>query len=140
MLHHHRGHFLAFGLLPALNTLALLIHGLNLSTHGMGNTGRSLVVILVASAVLLITAAVSAFKRARDIGFEPGTAVLGLLVSFFLGPVLLLVLGYLAFARARGHDQSQPSVNNSDLGFGWLWAPVLLVAPWMALLVASALP
>jgi hypothetical protein len=36
MTAHHRGHFFAFALLPLLNTLGLLVHGLNLSTHGTG--------------------------------------------------------------------------------------------------------
>ena len=83
MIAHHRGHFLAFALLPLLNTLGLLVHGLNLSTHGTGNTGRALAIILVSGLISMISVAVSSFKRARHLGFAPrgGARIAGLLVS-----------------------------------------------------------
>lgn len=142
MHRHHRGHFVAFGLLPVLNALALLIQGLNLSTHGMGNTGRSLVVILVAAGVSLLCAAVSAIKRGRDLGYPPLTAALAILASLMLGPVFLVLLVYLSFAKAADPAPSPAGepVASTGMGIRWLWAPVLLVAPWMALVVASALP
>ena len=138
MHRHHRGHFVAFGLLPVLNAVALLIQGLNLSTHGMANTGRSLVVILVAAGVSLLCAAVSAVKRGRDLGYPTLTASLAILVSLMLGPVFLVLLVYLAFAKAA--DPAPADAPVASMGIRWLWAPVLLVAPWMALVVASALP
>lgn len=138
MHRHHRGHFVAFALLPVLNVAALLIQGLNLSTHGMGNTGRSLVVILVAAAVSLLCAAVSAVKRGRDLGYPALTTSLAILVSLMLGPAFLVLLVYLAFAKAA--DPAPADAPVASMGIQWLWAPVLLVAPWMALVVASALP
>lgn len=140
MHRHHRGHFVAFGLLPVLNAVALLIQGLNLSTHGMGNTGRSLVVILVAAAVSLLCAAVSAVKRGRDLGYPTLTTSLAILASLMLGPAFLVLLVYLAFAKAADPAPSAAGAPGASMGIQWLWAPVLLVAPWMALLVASALP
>lgn len=140
MHRHHRGHFFAFGLLPVLNAVALLIQGLNLSTHGMGNTGRSLVVILVAAGVSLLCAAVSAVKRGRDLGYPTLTASLAILASLMLGPVFLVLLVYLAFAKAADPAAAPAGAPVASMGIHWLWAPVLLLAPWMALLVASALP
>lgn len=141
MHRHHRGHFVAFGLLPVLNAVALLIQGLNLSTHGTGNTGRSLVVILVAAAVSLLCAAVSAVKRGRDLGYPALTTSLAILASLMLGPVFLVLLVYLAFAKkAADPAPSAAGAPMARMGIQWLWAPVLLVAPWMALVVASALP
>lgn len=140
MHRHHRGHFVAFGLLPVLNAVALLIQGLNLSTHGMGNTGRSLVVILVAAAVSLLCATVSAVKRGRDLGYPTLTTSLAIVASLMLGPVFLVLLVYLAFAKAADPAPSAAGAPVASMGIQWLWAPVLLVAPWMALLVASALP
>lgn len=137
---HHRGHFVAFALLPALNTLGLLIHGLNQVTHGTGNTGRALVIVLVSAAISLASVTVSTFKRARHLGYESSTVALGLLASLFLGPVLLLGLIYLAFAPARAGTPPKTVERAQTLGIGWLWAPILLIAPWMALLVASATP
>jgi len=140
MHRHHRGHFVAFGLLPVLNAVALLIQGLNLSTHGMGNSGRSLVVILVAAAVSLLCATVSAVKRGRDLGYPTLTTSLAIVASLMLGPVFLVLLVYLAFAKAADPAPSTAGAPVASMGIQWLWAPVLLVAPWMALLVASALP
>jgi hypothetical protein len=80
-------------MLPVLNAVALLIQGLNLSTHGTGNTGRSLVVILVAAAVSLLCAAVSAVKRGRDLGYPALTTSLAILASLMLGPVFLVQIG-----------------------------------------------
>lgn len=139
MTPHHRRHFFAFALLPALNTLGLLIHGLNLSTHGTGNTGLALVIILASALVSLISAAISSFKRALHLGYEPRTAALGLLASLFLGPFVLLVLLYLGFATPRETDLSHSAQQAVAVGVRWLWAPVLLLAPWMALLVVSAI-
>ncbi len=111
MHRHHRGHFVAFGLLPVLNAAALLIQGLNLSTHGMGNTGRSLVVILVAAGVSVLCTAVSAVKRGRDLGYPTLTTSLAILVSLMLGPVFLALLVYLAFAKPAGPTPAPRALN-----------------------------
>ena len=140
MIAHHRGHFLAFALLPLLNTLGLLVHGLNLSTHGTGNTGRALAIILVSGLISMISVAVSSFKRARHLGFAPRAAALGLLASLFLGPFVLLVVLYLGIAKPRVGDPAQTTPTAAALGIRWLWAPVLLLGPWAAILVASAIP
>jgi hypothetical protein len=140
MMAHHRGHFLAFALLPLLNTLGLLVHGLNLSTHGTGNTGRALVIILVSALISVISVAVSSFKRARHLGYAPRTAALGLLACLFLGPFVLLGFLYLSVAKPRVVDSAQTTPPAASLGAGWLWAPVLLLGPWAAILVASAIP
>lgn len=115
------------------------MQGLNLSTHGTGNTGRALVIILASAVVSLISVAISSFKRALHLGYEPRIAALGLLASLFLGPFVLLVILYLAFAMPRETDRSRSAQGPASIGARWLWAPVLLLAPWMALLVASAI-
>lgn len=140
MQRHSRGQFLAFGLLPLLNTVALLVHGLNLSTHGRGSTGRALVVILAAGLVSLLCAAVSAVKRGRDLGYETWAATLILLGSVLTGPLFLVLLAYLAFAAPRRPAAMSTDPDADLMGARWLWAPVLLIAPWMMILVVSALP
>jgi len=135
MQRHARRHFFAFGLLPALNVVALLIYGLMLSTSGTGNTGRSLVVILGSSVLMLACAVASAIKRGRDLGFTPASTVGAVVVSLLFGPVFLLLVAWFALkSTPEGASQLE-----EPLGIRWLWSPVLLLIPWAALLVASAL-
>lgn len=140
MNRHSRRQFLLFGLLPVLNALALLARGLNLSTHGTGNTGRSLVVILIGALMSVLCSAISAVKRGRDLGYQPLATALGVVASLILGPVFLILLIYLAFAKASESVAAHASTPADKMGFRWLWAPVLLLVPWIALVVASALP
>ena len=137
---HHRGHFLAFALLPALNTLGLLIHGVDLSTNGTGNTGRALVIILVSTLISLASAAISSFKRALNLGYESRIAAFGLIGSLFLGPFVLLVLLYLSLATPRESALPASTQQTASIGLRWLWAPAFLLAPWMALRIAFAIP
>ncbi len=132
---HDRAQFVAFGLLPLLNIAGLLLQGLNLSTGGSSNVGRSLAVIAVGAVVSLGVSLTSAVKRGRDMGYKPMSTIGLVGLSVMLGPAILLLALYFAFAPTdpRAEGESIP------LGVRWLWAPVLLVAPWMALLVASSL-
>jgi uncharacterized membrane protein YhaH (DUF805 family) len=139
MYRHTRGQFVAFGLLPLLNTLGLLLRGLDLSTRGSGNTGTSLVVILVAGLVLLACALASAVKRGRDLGYKTHHAILALAASLAFAPLFLVLLAYLCVARTKA--SATPVADQMEsMGARWLWAPVLLISPWMALLVVSAVP
>jgi len=139
MHQHTRGQFVAFGLLPLLNTLGLLLQGLDLSTRGSSRTGTSLVVILIAGLVLLACALTSAVKRSRDLGYQTHHAILGLAASLAFAPLFLVLVGYLCLARGKAPASPTPGKLES-MGARWLWAPVLLISPWMALLVVSALP
>lgn len=139
MYRHTRAQFLAFGLLPLLNTLGLLLKGLDLSTRGSGSTGTSLVVILIASVVLLACALTSAVKRSRDLGYKTHHAILAVVASVVFAPLFLLLLAYLCVARTRASAATLPN-QLEHMGARWLWAPVLLVSPWMALLVVAAIP
>jgi len=56
MQRYDRSRFLAFGALPAVNVVGLLIYGLGLATHGTGGAGRSLPALVVIAAVCLLTA------------------------------------------------------------------------------------
>ena len=136
MQQHSRSHFFAFGILPIANVVALLIYGLVLSTGNSGNTDRSLAAILAATVLLLSCSVVSAVKRGRSLGFSAPATSAAIGVSLLLGPVFLLLVGYLALAKSR--FEGTPA--SERLGFAWLWSPILVVAPWMALLVISAIP
>lgn len=137
---HNRLQFWLLGVFPLLNTVALLLEGLNQSTHGTGNTGRALVVILVWGVVSVLTATVSAAKRGRDLGRDPAKTLLMLVGSIMLGPVFLLFWGYLAFAPAPKSDAHSDSRFSNVTTLGWLWVPIVLVGPWMSLMVVARLP
>lgn len=134
---HGRLQFFVFGVLPVLNVLALLLRGLVLSTGGSSNTERALVVILVAALVSLACAGSSAIKRGRDLGFTAAKTVGLIALSFVFLPLLVVLMAYFSLAKAPAPAPDERPAGT--MGIGWLWAPVLLLAPWMALLFAAAL-
>lgn len=82
--------FIAFGLLPAINPIAPLLLGLNLSTHGTGGAGRSAPLVATLAIAPLLCAMVAAIKRGRDIGWSPLHTIAAFWVMLGMGPVLLL--------------------------------------------------
>ena len=137
MLRYDRARFFAFGVLPALNCLGLLIYGLGLATHGTGGAGRSLPVLIVLVAVNLLFASFAAVKRGRDLGWVAWMTVLAFWVSTSLGPVLIIMLAYLVFAKTKpAADALGPPATPATL-ITWYWCFMNLVWPWITLAVLA---
>lgn len=138
-----RTRFFAFGLLSVFNVLALLLHGLNLSTGGsrglLRGSETSLPAVLAVAAICLLVAAAAAVKRGRDLGWPALVTLAAFVVLSGLGPAVLLLVLYLAFAKEKpAAQQFGPSP-----GFAgpvtWVLMFVSVVWPWMAVLVLGRL-
>jgi hypothetical protein len=136
MLRHDRARFVAFGLLPLVNVVALLIYGLYAATGGSSREGRVIPALLVIAAVLLPCSMGSAIKRGRDLGFRALITLLAFLVAFTFAPAVLFLLGYMALARPKLQDNPfGPPAPAAGLG---LWPLALLwwALPWVLLKMA----
>jgi hypothetical protein len=139
MSRHSRAEFLAFGVLPTLNALAMLIHGLNISTRGSYGESETIPVLLGLAAASLLQAAVSAVRRGRDIGWPAKLTIPAFVIALGLGPVVLVPVGILAFAHERpgavelGPPPAGMTISRIALAF------VLLVMPWFLLLFLARL-
>jgi hypothetical protein len=134
-----RSRFVAFGVLPAINALALLLHGLALSTHGTGGSGRAVPAIAVLAIICLLFTLGSAIKRGRDLGWHAGLTLLAFWFSLALGPGVFLFVGYLAFAKSKAKgDEFGPPSSQSNLGT-WLWSFLNLLWPWFVAISAARL-
>ncbi len=134
-----RTRYFAFGLLSVFNVLALLLHGLNLSTGGarglLRGSEATLPVVLVITALCLLVAAMAAVKRGRDLGWPALVTLAALLVGTGLGPGVLLLLLYLTFAKEKpAAQQFGPSPATAG-PVTWLLAFVNAVWPWAAVMV-----
>lgn len=133
MNRYDRTHFFAFGVLPTLNSVAMLIYGLGLATHGTGGEGRSIPALLVLVAINGLLAITAAVKRGRDLGWSAWITVLGFWFSLALGPVLLILLGYLMFAKTKPNAESFGPPATPATIVTWYWAIMNLIWPWFAL-------
>ena len=137
MHRYSRSHFLAFGVLPALNALALLIYGLGLATHGTGGAGRSLPALIGFAAICLLTAMVAAVKRGRDLGWAAWMTLLLFWVALGLGPLVLVLIAYLSTKRNIDAAEPYGPPPSPATWITWVWALINLAWPWMALAVLS---
>lgn len=135
MLRYDRPRFIAFGLLPAVNALALLLYGLYATTGGSSKEGGLIPAIVVLAAALLLWSLAAAVKRGRDLGVHAAVTVLAFVVATGLRPAVLLVLGYLTFARSRAGDESfgPPPPRASPLM--WIVGGLAALLPWAVLAV-----
>jgi hypothetical protein len=134
MQRYDRSRFLAFGALPALNTLGLLLYGLELSTVGTGGAGRSLPALIGMAGVCLLVALAATIKRGRDIGWPAWQTI----VLFWLGSFILpILIGYFSFAKTKeAADQFGPAPPDAGVTT-WLWAVLNLLWPWMLLAILA---
>ncbi len=134
-----RFRFFAFGLVSVLNVLGLLVHGLNLSTGGarglLRGSETSLPVVLAIAATCLLVAAVAAVKRGRDLGWPALVSLAACVVLTSLGPAVLLLVLYLAFAKEKPAAQQFGPTPAFAGPTTWLMMFVNAVWPWMAVLV-----
>ena len=131
MRRYDRSYFFAFGVLPAVNTLGLLLYGLGLSTHGSGGAARSLPAILVLAAVCLLITMMAVIKRGRDLAWPTWQTLVVFWLTSGMGPVLLVLIAYFAFAKPKlkaiefGPPATPATVTT------WIWALLNLIWPWM---------
>lgn len=135
MQRYDRSRFLAFGVLPALNALGLLLYGLGLATRGGGE--QSVPALLVIAALCLLVAMVATIRRGRDIGWSGWITALLFWAAVSLGPALLILIAYFVFARRKNDgDRFGPPPAPAGV-ITWTWAVLNLLWPWMALAVLS---
>jgi uncharacterized membrane protein YhaH (DUF805 family) len=137
MRRYDRSRFIAFGVLPALNVVALLLYGLALSTGSGGGSEQAVPALLAMAAVCLLTAMWAAIKRGRDLGWPWWATLLGFWLSVGLGPVVLLLVGYLAFARSNPSPLQRQDPPPRASAATWFWAAMNLGWPWVVLAVLA---
>ena len=133
MSRYDRTHFFAFGVLPTLNSLAMLVYGLGLATHGTGGAGRSIPALLVLVAINGLMALTAAIKRGRDLGWSAWITVLSFWLALALGPVLLVLVGYLVFANPKSSGEAFGPPAAPATVVTWYWAIMNLIWPWFLL-------
>lgn len=126
--------FIAFGLLPALNALALFIHSIFIVTGTTGGAGAALVVTLLALLVMLIAVVLAGVRRARDLGWSGTTTTVVFGLAFLLVMPIPLLLAWLCFAPGKDGVPPEPTAVERVLRL-----VLLLAMPWMLILVARAL-
>jgi len=136
---YNRTEFVAFGVLPMLNTLALLIRGLYISTGSNYAEGKTIPALVVLAALCLLGALVAAVRRGYDLNLNTAASAGVLVLCVALTPLLLLVVIALCVAQGRP-DPAQPNRFGPPGGMNvgrWLWAVLWLIAPWAVLLVLT---
>ena len=122
--------FIAFGLLPAVNALGLMLYGLQISTGSVGGAAILLPALIVLLIIVLITAMVATVKRGHDIGWPGWMTVVVFWFALGTGPFFLLLIGYFIFAKVEpGHDDLPVPVSWQS----WAVAALNLLWPWVLL-------
>lgn len=137
MPRHDRSRFIAFGLLSLLNVLALLLHGLNLATHGRGGAAASLPLLVLLAIALLCVTLWAAIKRGHDLGWSAWASLGACVGSLLLGPVVLLLGAYLALARGQPDTNRFGAPPAAATPVTWIAGVLVLALPWAILAVAA---
>ena len=131
-----RGRFLAFGVFSALNAIALALYALALATHGRGPAAAAQPVLFVMIALCLLAALLASIKRGHDLD-RPGWQVfLAYWACVAGGPLLLVLVGYLAMARGTTDRNAYGPPPGRAGWSSWLGAVVMLAMPWLIFAVA----
>ena len=139
MLRYDRSRFLAFGVLPAVNVVALLLYGLAVSTTAAAGSEKNLPALIVIAGICLLSAMMAAIKRGRDVGWPALLTVLAFWVTLGMGPIFLLLIGYLAFARTRDSAAKFGAPAGPATAGTWVLALPNLLWPWIVLVVLVSL-
>jgi uncharacterized membrane protein YhaH (DUF805 family) len=128
--------FIAYGLLTGINAIALALYALGLATHGRGSAADAQPVLFVLIILCLLGAGYASVLRGHDLG-RPGWQ---LFLAFWLalggGPVFLVLLGYLAWAKGEpGSNAYGPSPTRAGMAT-WFWAAFWLASPWLVFAIA----
>ncbi len=133
-----RARFFAYGVLTAVNAIVLALYALDLATRGRGSANAQ-TVLLVLIGLCLIGALIVSVQRGHDLGRPAWQIVLGFWLSLATGPVVLLFIGYLAWARGEaGPNAYGPPPAPAGFVTG-LQAVLMQAAPWFVLLFAARL-
>lgn len=139
MLRFDRFRFAAFGLVSVFNVLALLLHGLNISTAGgrglFSGSSVTVPVILVLAVLCLLPAGVAALRRGRDLGWPAIQTLAFCIVATSLGPAALLLALYMTAARSKPAAEKFGEAPGPVGLATVVFAVANAVWPWMALLV-----
>ena len=138
---YNRSRYIAFGLLPALNIMALLLYGLDLATRGKGGGEASLLKLVVMAGLCVPFVLLAAARRALDLGWSAWQMLAILLLSIMLGPALLLLIAYLAIAKSKSVPAAEvaaaPGAGILDSANTVVWALLNLAWPWVVLAVLA---
>jgi uncharacterized membrane protein YhaH (DUF805 family) len=133
-----RSRFLAFGVLPVLNVVGILLYGLDMATRGTGSED-SIPALLGIAALCLLLAMLAAIRRGHDVGWSAWLTVPVFWVSLSLGPVLLVLIGYLIFAKSSEKAEEFGPMVAPASAVTWVQAVMNLLWPWAALAVLARL-
>jgi uncharacterized membrane protein YhaH (DUF805 family) len=139
MLRYGRSRFFVFGVVPALNAIALLLYGLGLATHGSGGSEKAVPLLIVLAGACLLPMCVATVRRGRGLGWKAAASVAGLVVSACLGPLLFLFLGYAALAKGNPGENAFGPPAPAISATAWVWSAVAVAAPWSAAVTAARL-
>lgn len=129
----NRWQFVVFGVLPAFNLCALLVHSIFLATGARGATGAALVVVLVAMLLMLVALLHAGVRRARDLAWSNTTTLVVFALAGLLVVPVPLLMAWLVFAPGQIDEPAPPA------GLArWFSLVLLLGLPWMLILVARA--
>lgn len=130
-----RAHFALVGVPATINTLAMLVVSFH-STFRVGSGYTWLLPLAVALACLAV-ATVCAIRRGRDLGWAPVSTFAAFVLCILFGPVVLLILGLLAFMPSRP-SAAQFGPPPGPVGpVTLLGALALAGAPWLFALLAK---
>lgn len=134
-----RPRFVAYGVMTAINAIALALYALGLATHGQGGAANAQPVLFVLIGLSLIGAFFASVLRGHDLGRPWWQIFLGFWLSLGTGPVVLVFLGYLAWARGEaGPNAYGPPPAPAGMAT-WLQALLMIAAPWLLFAVAARL-
>ncbi len=123
--------FIAFGMLTAVNACALALYALGLATHGRGSAANAQPVLFVLIGLCLVGALYASVLRGHDLGWPGWQTFLAFWLALAMGPVLLVLLGYLIWARGEAGTNSYGPPPAKAGAAMWISAAVLLAAPWL---------
>ncbi len=134
-----RARFVAYGVMTAVNAIALALFALDLATRGRGGAANAQTVLLVLIGLCLIGAFFASVLRGHDLGRPWWQIFLGFWLSLGTGPIVLLFLGYLAWARGdAGPNAWGPPPAPAGIAT-WLEAVLLAAMPWAVFAVVARL-
>ena len=136
MQRYDRTRFMAWGLVSAGNAGALALYALSLATHGRGPAANMQPVLFVLIGLCLLEVMLAAVMRGHDLGRPAWQLVL---LFWFSGPLVLVLLFYLAYADGEpGPNRFGAPPKPPDF-MVWLRAAGTLTMPWIIFAGAVAL-
>ena len=137
MSRHDRARFFAFGILPLLNVVAMLLYGLQLATHGRGWTAAALPLLVVLAFLVLLIVPWAAVKRGHDLGWPAWVSLATAIGGLLLGPAILVLAIYFVFAKGQPESNDHGPPPGPATLATWSGAAGILALPWAVFAVAG---